>query len=84
MVHSPHWGTLGLPQQAEEHYFIEQCILKTNFKFIGKVESETNNWRKKFSSCSFYRYLFQKPIGSPIYMPNYSGKKNLEPNSWFK
>ena len=28
--------------------------------------------------------IFQKPIGSLIYMPNNSGKKNLDPNSWLK
>jgi hypothetical protein len=28
--------------------------------------------------------IFQKPIGSLIYMPNHTGKKNLEPNSWLK
>ena len=25
---STNWGTLGLPQKAEEHYFIVQCTLK--------------------------------------------------------
>ena len=33
---------------------------KTDFKFIDKVESQTNNWRKKFSSCSFYMDFFSK------------------------
>ena len=56
---------------------------KTDFKFIGKIESQTNDWRKKFSPCSFYMIFFQKPIGLLIDMPNYSGNKNLKPNSWF-
>ena len=25
--HSPNWGTLGLPQQTEEHYFTVHCTL---------------------------------------------------------
>ena len=28
--------------------------------------------------------IFQKPICSLIYMPNHSGNKKLEPNSWLK
>ena len=44
---------------------------RTDFKYIGKVESHTNNL-KKISSCSFYMIFFS---GSLIYMPNYSGKK---------
>ena len=57
--------------------------LITDFKFIDTVESQTNN-NKKIRSCSFYMKSFQKSIDSLVYMPNYSGKKNLEPNSWFK
>ena len=50
---------------------------KIDFKLIGKVESQTNNWRKKISSVSFYINFFQKPMGSLIYMPNYEGEKKL-------
>ena len=50
-------------------------FVKTDFKFIGKVESQTNIFFLKFSSCSFYMNIFQKPIGSLIYMPNHSEKK---------
>ena len=36
------------------------CTLytKTDFKFIGKVDSQTNNWRRKNSSCSFNMIFF--------------------------
>ena len=54
-------------------YFHKDCII--DFKFISKVESQTNIFFEKFSSCSFYMNIFQKPIRSLIYMPNHSGKK---------
>ena len=37
----------------------EVVQLITDFKFIGRVESKTNNLKKKFSCCSFY-IIFSK------------------------
>ena len=53
-------------------------LFKTDFKFIGKVESQTNNFYKISVVAHFKFFLPPKLIGSLIYMPNYSGK-NLEP-----
>ena len=69
-----------MSNSGEQGHWLETLVTsvqpKTDFKFKGKVESQTNIFLK-FSSCSFNMiFFFQKPMGSLIYMPNYSGKKN--------
>ena len=51
-------------------------IVRTDFKFISKVESQTNNWKNQFLLI-LHDFFLQNPIGSLVYMPNYSGKKTL-------
>ena len=48
---------------------------RTDFKFIGKVESQTNSWTKNQILLILHDFFLQKSITSIIYMPNYSGKK---------
>ena len=54
--------------------------LITDFKFIGKDESTTNDFYKTPVLAHFTWFVLQKPIGSQIYMPNYSGKKTWSLN----
>ena len=55
----------------------------TDIKFIGTVESQNNNFWKKFSFCSIYMNFFKnQQIHQFICQTN--EEKNLEPNSWFK
>ena len=50
---------------------------KSDFKFIVKVESQTNNnnLKKNQFLLILYDFFLQKPKGSPVHMPNYSGIK---------
>ena len=50
----------ALSQGRKMRTKLPNVFTKTDFKFIGKVESQTNN-KKKISSCSFHMKLFQKP-----------------------
>ena len=55
----------------------------TDFKFIGTVESQTNNFFLNQFILILHE-IFTRPLDSLVYMPNYPGKIKLEPNSWFK
>ena len=86
----PFKGNMWLFQKTHIHFIITQfdqqpCSVHgtTDFKFIGKVESQTNIFLKSSVLAHFTWTFFKKPICSLIYMPNHSGK-NLEPNSWFR
>ena len=47
----------------------------TDFKFLGKVESQTNIFLKSSVLAHFSWKFVKKPIVSLIHMPNHSGKK---------
>ena len=50
------WYSLSNHTCIIPQYFHKDCII--DFKFISKVESQTNIFFEKFSSCSFYMNIF--------------------------
>ena len=56
----------------------------TDFKFIGKVESQTNDFYKNFSFSSYYIFFSSKTNRFSNFYAKLLRKKTLEPNSWLK
>ena len=87
-------GSLPTPGYAEERRFLTTAGFDNltenfqnediiDFKFIGKVESQTNNFLKSSVLAHLHDFFSKTNRFTNLYAQSLR-KKNLEPNSWFK
>ena len=56
---------------------------KKDIKFIGKVESQTNNWKQIQFLLILHDFFLSKNNNFANLCAKLLRKKNFEPNSWF-